>query len=600
MNRTSHWTLALAVIVLAGSLGNRAPAAAPEVIPHAQDKPPGPALSPEEAIAKMTVPDGFSVELVAAEPDLVNPVAMTFDERGRVWVTESLEYPRRDAGPGARPRESARRHRRRRTRRQVHRLCRRLEHSLGHRRGLRRRVGGQRPGHPVSPGHRRRRTRRQTRSRRHRLRPRRHARAAQLAHLGPRRLALRPQRRVQCLARRAERQGVRVHLRPVSHSSAHARVPTVRRRHEQSLGRGLGHRRQRVRQRLRDRSLVASGRKRLLHSPGWTLSALHRADATRSSSTSTRRPPTAASTTSTAMPIRREYRERLYMGNIHGNCLNVDVLKRDGSTYFATGGAGLSQRQRRLVHARGAKDRPGRLPVRPRLVRSVSLLSGRQPRSGGHRPAQGAALSHSLSRHAAAPAVRPGRKRPTTNSSRGCTARTSSFATSHSGCSCERNDSAARPKLEAIGPRRATRRAKPACTRCGHWSAPARSRRVPRGAAGARGRHAIAPGACGPPATSVGSTTKLRETIVALAADPARRRAAASGDRRRQAEGRRRDAACCSRCLRASGDDKLLRPHRLAESASAARRRTASVTSNWPRRRRLPRESPPSPRCCRA
>jgi putative membrane-bound dehydrogenase-like protein len=48
----------------------------------------------------MTVPDGFSVELVAAEPDIVNPVAMTFDERGRIWITESLEYPRKQAGPG--------------------------------------------------------------------------------------------------------------------------------------------------------------------------------------------------------------------------------------------------------------------------------------------------------------------------------------------------------------------------------------------------------------------------------------------------------------------------------------------------------------------
>src|SRR5262245_10302664 len=71
-----------------------------EVIPHAQDKPPGPPLSPEEAIKKMTVPEGFSVELVASEPQIVNPVAMTFDERGRIWITESLEYPRRDAGKG--------------------------------------------------------------------------------------------------------------------------------------------------------------------------------------------------------------------------------------------------------------------------------------------------------------------------------------------------------------------------------------------------------------------------------------------------------------------------------------------------------------------
>jgi putative membrane-bound dehydrogenase-like protein len=61
---------------------------------------PGAALTPQEAIKKMTVPDGFTVELVAAEPEIVNPVAMTFDDRGRIWVTESIEYPRRDAGPG--------------------------------------------------------------------------------------------------------------------------------------------------------------------------------------------------------------------------------------------------------------------------------------------------------------------------------------------------------------------------------------------------------------------------------------------------------------------------------------------------------------------
>src|SRR6185437_13885512 len=68
--------------------------------PHGQDHVPGPALSPAEAIEKMTVPAGFSVERMASEPNIVNPVAMTFDERGRIWITESLEYPRKSAGPG--------------------------------------------------------------------------------------------------------------------------------------------------------------------------------------------------------------------------------------------------------------------------------------------------------------------------------------------------------------------------------------------------------------------------------------------------------------------------------------------------------------------
>jgi putative membrane-bound dehydrogenase-like protein len=68
--------------------------------PHGQDSVPGPALTPQEAIKKMTVPDGFTVELVASEPEIVNPVSITFDERGRIWITESLEYPRASAGPG--------------------------------------------------------------------------------------------------------------------------------------------------------------------------------------------------------------------------------------------------------------------------------------------------------------------------------------------------------------------------------------------------------------------------------------------------------------------------------------------------------------------
>ncbi len=70
------------------------------LIPRKQTAPPGPPLSPTAALAKMKVPAGFRVELVAAEPDLINPVAMAFDERGRIWVTESFEYPRHEPGPG--------------------------------------------------------------------------------------------------------------------------------------------------------------------------------------------------------------------------------------------------------------------------------------------------------------------------------------------------------------------------------------------------------------------------------------------------------------------------------------------------------------------
>ena len=69
-------------------------------LPHGQRKPPGPALSAEEAIAKMQLPPGFAVQCVAHEPDLINPTSFTFDDQGRMWVTESVEYPRESAGPG--------------------------------------------------------------------------------------------------------------------------------------------------------------------------------------------------------------------------------------------------------------------------------------------------------------------------------------------------------------------------------------------------------------------------------------------------------------------------------------------------------------------
>lgn len=51
------------------------------------------ALSPETAVDRMIVPPGFRVELFASEPDIVNPIAMNWDEQGRLWVVESVEYP---------------------------------------------------------------------------------------------------------------------------------------------------------------------------------------------------------------------------------------------------------------------------------------------------------------------------------------------------------------------------------------------------------------------------------------------------------------------------------------------------------------------------
>lgn len=49
-------------------------------------------LPPEEAIKRLRVPDGFRITLAAAEPDVRQPIAITFDDRGRLWVAESYSY----------------------------------------------------------------------------------------------------------------------------------------------------------------------------------------------------------------------------------------------------------------------------------------------------------------------------------------------------------------------------------------------------------------------------------------------------------------------------------------------------------------------------
>src|SRR5688572_31702208 len=54
-----------------------------------------PYLKPDETVAKFKVADEFEVKLFAGEPQCVNPVAFTIDEKGRVWIVECFEYPKR-------------------------------------------------------------------------------------------------------------------------------------------------------------------------------------------------------------------------------------------------------------------------------------------------------------------------------------------------------------------------------------------------------------------------------------------------------------------------------------------------------------------------
>lgn len=50
-------------------------------------------LSPKDSMDYTETEEGFTMELFAAEPDVVKPIAMSWDHRGRLWVLESVDYP---------------------------------------------------------------------------------------------------------------------------------------------------------------------------------------------------------------------------------------------------------------------------------------------------------------------------------------------------------------------------------------------------------------------------------------------------------------------------------------------------------------------------
>lgn len=54
-----------------------------------------PFLSPAEAVSKMSIPEGFDVSVFAAEPDIAEPIAFCFDDRGRMWIAENFNYQTR-------------------------------------------------------------------------------------------------------------------------------------------------------------------------------------------------------------------------------------------------------------------------------------------------------------------------------------------------------------------------------------------------------------------------------------------------------------------------------------------------------------------------
>src|SRR2546423_7421326 len=57
-----------------------------------KDLPRFPPVEPADAIKTFTVKEGFKIELAAAEPLVVDPVAMAFDEEGHLFVVEMRDY----------------------------------------------------------------------------------------------------------------------------------------------------------------------------------------------------------------------------------------------------------------------------------------------------------------------------------------------------------------------------------------------------------------------------------------------------------------------------------------------------------------------------
>src|SRR5437867_6067930 len=62
-------------------------------------RPTGP-LSPQEALESFQLKEGFRIEIVATEPEVMDPVAIAFDEHGRLFVAEMRGYPHEGIGEG--------------------------------------------------------------------------------------------------------------------------------------------------------------------------------------------------------------------------------------------------------------------------------------------------------------------------------------------------------------------------------------------------------------------------------------------------------------------------------------------------------------------
>jgi putative membrane-bound dehydrogenase-like protein len=88
LNRSLFFAFAAALISV---IPPNSPAA-DDYQPRNTQKPGEEPPTPEQAVASITLPEGFQARLFAGEPDVRQPVAMAIDDRGRLWVAESYSY----------------------------------------------------------------------------------------------------------------------------------------------------------------------------------------------------------------------------------------------------------------------------------------------------------------------------------------------------------------------------------------------------------------------------------------------------------------------------------------------------------------------------
>jgi putative membrane-bound dehydrogenase-like protein len=90
LNHTSRLAAALALV----SLGSSSMLlAAPEPVADVKDLPRFPPVAAQDALKTFHLKKGFRLELVAAEPLVTEPIAVAFDEDGRMFVVEMNDYP---------------------------------------------------------------------------------------------------------------------------------------------------------------------------------------------------------------------------------------------------------------------------------------------------------------------------------------------------------------------------------------------------------------------------------------------------------------------------------------------------------------------------